>query len=119
MERVRFIRHNGKEILFLDFSACKAGDVLLIIDQAMPVIAGRSEQSLLTLSDVTDARFDDTVSQRMKEFTAHNRPFVKAAAVIGITGLKKILFEAVMLFSKRKIHAFETVEQAKDWLAAQ
>ncbi len=119
MERVRFIHHNGKEILFLDFSACKAGDVLLVIDKATPVIAARPEKSLCTLSDVTDARFDDSVTQRMKEFTAHNKPFVKAAAVVGITGLKKILFEAVMLFSKRKLHAFETVEQAKDWLAAQ
>ncbi len=119
MERVRFIQHNGREILFLDFSACKAGEVLLVIDKAKPVIAGRPEKSLLTLSDVTNARFDDTVSQRMKEFTAHNKPFVKAAAVVGITGLKKILFEAVMLFSKRKLHAFETIEQAKDWLATQ
>ncbi len=119
MERIRFIQHKGKEILFLDFSACKAGEVLLVIDKAAPVIAGRPEKSLLTLSNVTNARFDDTVSQRMKEFTAHNKPFVKAAAVVGITGLKKIVFEAVMLFSKRKLHAFETVEQAKDWLAAQ
>jgi hypothetical protein len=119
MERVRFIRHRDKEILFLDFSACKAGEVLLVIDKAKPVIAARPEKSLLTLSDVTNARFDDTVSQRMKEFTVHNKPFVKAAAVVGITGLKKIVFEAVMLFSQRKLHAFETIEQAKDWLAAQ
>ncbi len=119
MERVQFIRHNGAEILFLDFSECKAGDVLLVIDKATPVITARPEKSLFTLSDVTNARFDDTVTHRMKEFTAHNKPFVKAAAVVGITGLKKILFEAVMMFSKRKIHAFETIEQAKDWLAAQ
>ncbi len=119
MERVRFIRHNGKEILFLDFSECKAGEVLLVIDRAKPVIAARPGKSLLTLSDVTNARFDETVSQRMKEFTAHNKPFVKAAAVVGIAGLKKILFEAVMLFSKRKIHAFETIEKAKNWLSTQ
>ncbi len=119
MERVQFIRHNGRDILFLDFSECKAGEVILVIDKATPVIAGQPEKSLLTLSDVSNARFDDSVTQRMKEFTAHNKPFVKAAAVVGITGLKKILFEAVMMFSKRKIHAFETVEQAKDWLAAQ
>ena len=119
MERVQFIRHKDKEILFLDFSECKAEEVVLIIDKAKSVIARQPEKSLLTLSNVTNARFDDTVSQRMKEFTAHNKPFVKAAAVVGVTGLKKIVFEAVMLFSKRKIHAFATIEQAKDWLAAQ
>ncbi len=83
MERVRFIRHSDKEILFLDFSSCKPGEVFLVIDKAKPVIAGQPEKSLLTLSDVTNARFDDTVSQRMKEFTAHNKAFVKAAAVVG------------------------------------
>jgi hypothetical protein len=83
VKRVQFIRHNVKEILFLDFSERKAGEVSLIIDKAKSVIAKRPENSLLTLSNVTNARFDDTVSQRMKEFTAHNKPFVKAAAVVG------------------------------------
>jgi hypothetical protein len=53
----------------------------------------------------------------MKEFTKHNKPYVKASAVVGISGIKKIIFHAVMLFSGRKIHACDTLEQAKDWLA--
>lgn len=117
MERVRFIRHNHTEILFLDFSECKAAEVFPLIEKAKAVIASQAERSLLTLTDVTNMRFDDTLNQRMKEFTAHNKPFVKAAAVVGVTGIKKILFEAVMLFSKRKLHAFETIEQAKTWLS--
>ncbi len=118
MERVRFIQHNGKEILFLDFSRCKADEVLAIIEESKAVIRTRPEHSLLTLSDVTDTRFNDKVSEQMKEFTAHNKPYVRAAAVVGITGLKKIIFEAVMAFSKRKLHAFDSIEQAKAWLAS-
>jgi hypothetical protein len=41
---------------------------------------------------------------------------VKAAAVVGITGLKKIIFGAVMAFSKRNLASFDNVEQAKRWL---
>ncbi len=118
MERVRFIQHNGKEILFLDFSACKPEEVLPLVDEAKAVIRTRPPQSLLTLTDVTNMRFDDKVSERMKEFTAHNKPYVRAAAVVGIVGLKKILFDAVMIFSKRKLYAFDSVDQAKVWLAS-
>jgi hypothetical protein len=116
MERIKFIQHKGKEILLLDFSRCTVTDALALIDKAAAAIRTRPEQSLLTLTDVTDMRFDDTVNQRMKEFTSHNKPYVRAAAVVGITGLKKILFQAVMTFSKRKINTFDDRETAKAWL---
>jgi len=118
MERIRFVQHNGKEILFLDFSECKAGEVPALIAESKTVIRTKPANSLLTLTDVTNTRFDDNVTAGMKEFAAHNKPYVKAAAVVGITGLKKILFDAVMVFSKRKIHAFDSVEQAKAWLVS-
>lgn len=116
MEQVQFIKHGGKEILFLNFSGCKPHEALPIIEEAKKAIRTRPEQSVLTLTDVTDMRFNEQVTAQMKEFTAHNKPYVKAAAVVGVVGIKKILFEAVMLFSKRKLHAFDAVGQAKDWL---
>lgn len=118
MERVRFMQHNSKEILFINFSQCKTDEISAIIDKSKAVIRARPEHSLLTLTDVTDMRFDDKVSQQMKEFTSHNKPYVRAAAVVGITGLKKILFGAIMAFSKRKLHAFDSSEQAKAWLVS-
>ncbi len=115
-ERVKFLQHQGKEILLLDFSGCSVEDACGIIDRSLPVINTRPLQSLLTLTDITDMRFDDKLSQRMKEFAAHNKPYVRASAVVGVTGLKKILFDAVMIFSKRKLHAFDDREKAKAWL---
>ncbi|OGW37137.1 MAG: hypothetical protein A2010_00025 [Nitrospirae bacterium GWD2_57_9] len=67
---------------------------------------------------MTNARFDDQVRDGMKEFALHNKPYVKAGAVIGITGLKRIIYGAVMAFSRRKIESFDDREQAKQWLAA-
>ena len=52
----------------------------------------------------------------MKQFSAHNKPYVKAAAVVGITGLKRIFFRAVMAFAKLNLEFFDDVEQAKRWL---
>jgi len=118
MARVELIKHNGKELLFLDFSNCKPGDVFLIIDEAKKTIRTLPENSVLTLTDVTNMRFDDRVTQQMKEFTIHNKPYVRAAAVVGVEGVKKIILNAVMLFSKRKFHTFDSIESAKNWLVA-
>ncbi len=115
-DRVRFIRHQEKEILFLDFSNSATDDVLKTIEVAKQLIGTKPEKSLLTLTDVTNARFNEEVGDGMKRFTAYNKPYVKAAAVVGITGLKKIIFGAVMAFSQRKIEAFDDLEAAKRWL---
>lgn len=115
-KRVRFITHEGKDILFLNFSNCKADEVVTTIHHAKQIISSRPENSLLTLTDVTDARFNEEVGQSMKEFTAHNKPYVKASAVVGITGLKRIIFSAVVRFSQRNITAFDDIEEAKSWL---
>jgi hypothetical protein len=55
----------------------------------------------------------------MKEFVIHNKPYVVAAAVVGVTGLKQVILNAVMKLSGRKLTAFNTLAAAKDWLAAQ
>jgi hypothetical protein len=115
-DRVKFIKHREKEILLLDFSNSRTDEVLKIIEHAKRVISSRPENSLLTLTDVTNARFNDEVGDGMKRFSAHNKPYVKAAAVVGIAGLKKIIFGAVMAFSKRNLESFDDREQAKHWL---
>lgn len=117
MERVKFIQHKGAEILYLDFSGCQVTEVFPLIALAKTVIESRPLQSLLTLTNVIDTRQNDAVNQQVKIFTAHNKPYVKAAAIVGVEGLKKILLDTIVRISKREIRPFETVEQAKDWLA--
>ena len=117
MGRVNFIEHKGRKLLHLDFSHCKAEEVLQIIDQARAVIGAQPPKSVMTLTDVTETGFNSAVSDAMKAFVEHNKPFVAASAVVGVTGLKQIIFNAVVRFSGRQLHAFDTMDQAKDWLA--
>ena len=119
MDRVKFIEHKGKRILHLDFSHFKAEQVLPVIEQARAIIAAQPPKSVYTLTDVTESGFNSKVSDSLKEFVAHNKPFVAASAVVGVTGLKQIILNAVMKFSGRHLHAFDSLDQAKDWLAKQ
>lgn len=118
-ERVQFIQYKGKQLLHLDFSHAKAEEVLDTIVKARTVIGAQPEGSVRTLTDVTEAAFNSKVSEAMKEFVNHNRRFVTASAVVGVTGLKQIIYNAVIKFSGRNLVAFDTMDQAKDWLARQ
>jgi len=117
MERVQFIQHKGKKILHINFADCKADEVLTVIDQAKLSIRTQAPQSVLTLTDVTNTAFNSKVSDALKEFVMHNKPYVVASAVVGVTGLKQIIYNAVMRFSGRKLTAFDSAAEAKDWLA--
>jgi flavodoxin len=117
MERVQFIQHKGKKILHLNFADCTADEVLTVIDQAEAAIRTQARQSVFTLTDVTNTTFNSNVSDAMKEFVIHNKPYIVASAVVGVTGLKQIIYNAVMKFSGRKLTAFDSLAEAKDWLA--
>ncbi len=119
MERIQFIQHKGKKILHLDLSGAKVTEVIQLIREATPVIAAQPEKSIRTLTDVTNMKFDSGATEALKQFTRHNKPYVIAGAVVGVTGLKQIIYNAVLKFSGRNIVAFDTLEQAKDWLATQ
>lgn len=120
MERTRFIEHRGTRILLLDYTGLTPKDALPVIAESRGLI-GRlpADGSLLTCTDVTGATYDQRVIDALKELSAHNKPFVRAAAVVVESGLKRALMSLVGLFSKRKLHAFATRGEALDWLAAQ
>ena len=119
MERISFIEHKGKQILHLDFARTGPDDVFRIIEEAKQVIKDQPPMSLRTLTDVTDLKFNTAAADAMKEFANHNKPYVTAAAVVGVTGLKQIIYNAVVRFTGRNLVAFDTDGQAKDWLATQ
>ena len=119
MKRVKYIYYNGRQILFLDFSGCNVEDFPAIIKEAEKLIRDEPPNSVLTLTDVTGAKYNLEVTQALKEFAKGNKPFVKAGAVVGLDALKKIIYNSVMHFSGRNLLAFDDIEKAKDWLVAQ
>jgi hypothetical protein len=116
LERVRFIDHKGKQVLLLDFSNGKAADVSNIIRQAGPLIQKANPHSLLTLSDMTNIAVRDISTQQLVSFAKGNEPFVKAAALTGISGLARSILATTVILTRRKFPAFDTRQQALDWL---
>lgn len=117
MERAQFVQHKGKEIFVLDCSDCKPADAHPIIDECARQVRSRPPKSVRTLTIASGGTFDNEIISKLKDLTKGNEPHVHKAALVGITGLYKVVVSAISMFSKREFHLFDTMEEALDFLA--
>jgi hypothetical protein len=118
-EHVRFIEHKGCSILLINFESCQPPEFLERIRYARSVIGRQPLASTRTLTVVTKARFNNQVSEAMKEYTAHNKAYVRVAAVVGLSGLQEIVYNVIIKLTGRNIATFSDIAVAKDFLANQ
>jgi len=116
MDHVRFITHQGKQILFTDFTNCAAETVIELLPEVQRIVIAQPPKSVLTLSDLTGAQFSRAAVTRMKEVAVFDRPYVKRAAFVGAESLPEVFYEALKTFSQRDFRKFKTREEAMDWL---
>ena len=65
-ERIRFIDHQGKKILLVDFSNCPANEVEKIARAVPDYVTVNRRGSVLVLTDFTGAAFDrDAIRARV------------------------------------------------------
>src|SRR6266481_3914591 len=116
MDRVRFITHHGKQILFINETNCGADEVIELLTEVQRVVTAQPPDSVLTLSDLTGAQFSRAAITRMKEVAVFDRPYVRRAAMVGAESLPKVFYEALKTFSRREFPRFKTREEAMGWL---
>ncbi|HVN75670.1 MAG TPA: hypothetical protein VMT19_05085 [Thermoanaerobaculaceae bacterium] len=120
MERVGFITHGGATILKVDLShPTDVEENIATIKKAQAIIETHPPKSLLILTDVTGTVFNTRGVEEMKRYSAFNTPYVKASAVVGVSGLARIIYDAVVKVIGRSVVRFDTEVEALDWLARQ
>src|SRR5258708_40133897 len=117
-ERIRFIDHQGKKILFVDFSNCPANEVEEIARSVPDYITVQPRNSVLVLTDFSGAAFDRDALRAMKETAVFDKPFVKKSALIGTEDLPASFYEELKSFSRRELLTFKTRQEALAWLVA-
>jgi len=116
MDRVRFITHQGMQILFVDVTNCAAEEVIELLTEVQRIVTAQPRASVLALGDLTGAQFSRAAVTRMKEVAVFDRPYVKRAALVGAESLPKVYYEALQTFSQREFRRFNMREEAMDWL---
>jgi len=118
MNRTKFFKHRGKMIMNFDFSGLELDDARKVSEYAKGVISRMPKGSVLTLVDVTNVQYDQAFSELSGDLAQHNKPYVLAGGVIGVTGWRKLMFWATSkLTGRNNLKLFDDAEQAKQWLA--
>jgi hypothetical protein len=117
MGRVTSIPYLGKQILQIDFNGCVPGKYAPIIQEAMSALARQPRGSVLALTLLQNVRFDPGTAIEMERFARQAQPFLRANALVGIEGLKKVVFMGVKPLYRTPVELFDALEPAKQWLA--
>jgi hypothetical protein len=115
-DRIRFITHQGKQILLVDCSHCTAAEVEKISKLVPSYVTSEAAGSVLLLADFTGARFDREAVEQLKQSAVFDRPHLKRSAWVGTGTLPKAFYEGIKVFSQRDLPTFQTREEALDWL---
>jgi hypothetical protein len=119
MSKTQTIVHNGKTIYHMDFSNLNnPSEIQNLIKESIRFIRLQPPSSVLTLTNIQGMHFNSEIKELFNDFIKGNKPYVKAGAVVGISGMQQILYNGLMKVTGRDIKAFDKVEDAKNWLTA-
>jgi hypothetical protein len=116
------LNYKGKNILCLDIAGLKLKDkqeFLKHVAFAEEQIRKHPPKSLLLITNVTETGFDTEVSAIMGEYAFHNTPYIKASALVGVSGVQKVVLSAIKALTGRDFYLTDTVEEAQEWLIQQ
>ena len=118
--RFRMLDHDGRPVVLLDFSGITDREEgLAAVSSARSFVATLPRDgSHRTLTDVRRTRYDRSIVEAFKGLTEHNRPYVRAAAVVSDSAIHRAAITMIAIFSGRKLAVFDTREGALEYLAA-
>ena len=108
----------GHRVIYCDFARFKS-DVEALraeIEAADREICKEPPASALLLVDLTDTVASGPAVALFKESAKLTTPYVKKQAVIGVSGFKRFLADAVARFSGQGMRLFDNESEAMDWL---
>jgi len=121
MKRIDEFTLNGKNFVYIDFSGLTSdNDYLEAVKLAQSVIAKYPEQTVYTITNISNLKFDTHTKEIAAKYVEHNKPYVKYGVIIGMDGIKKMMALTVMKLSGRKNYSFAfSKEKAIEWLLQQ
>jgi hypothetical protein len=121
MSYVRFIDHQGRRVVLLDYTGVRgAAQWNAAVDATRDAITRLpADRSAFSLTDVTGTRFDRTTVEAFKTLTAQNRPYIQAGAVVSDSTVHRAVITMIGFFSKRTFEVFESRDRALAWLGDQ
>ncbi len=117
-DRLKWLDHNGKKILYNDYRNLAGDEMLKPIEDMSGEIASLGKKDLLILLDFRNSFANKANIEALRKSGERNKAFYKKTAVLGITGIKKIFLEMINRLTNIGAKPFNSEEDAKNWLVA-
>jgi hypothetical protein len=110
--------YNDVEILLIDFTETRfIADVIRTAEESMNIVSSQPHKSLLALVDLTGCPITRDTIAVIKKMAAHNRPYVKYIAIVGLPFPRSMMFTLMLKLTGRKNHqVFRQRLKAMEWL---
>lgn len=116
---VSYISHKGRNILHVDFKDIKDKRIVLENLDLMVAAYKESTEDIYLLLDVRGTFTDPEVMDKLKQNGKTTfKGKSKKRAVLGVTGIKAMLLKGYKLFTNTELSVFDTIEEAKEYLAS-
>jgi hypothetical protein len=114
----RWESYKGQKFFYADYSnfGRDSASLRVEVDAADAIIEKLPENSAIVLVDVRNTVTSTDVVAMMKDSAARTKGHVLRHAVVGVTGIQRVLASAVARFSGEPLHLFDSVDRAKEWL---
>lgn len=121
--RVTILEHNKKRIIFINNNNSNREQSYENAVAFNDIVKKEPLNSALVLQDMENCAINNEAVALWKNNSAEFDKHIKKAALVGVTGLVKIVVLAYKTYTRLKgikieerLREFNTIEEAKDWL---
>lgn len=117
---ISYLEHQGKQIMFADYRECFKEDQQLALLEEVAIEIAKTPDRTLLLVNYDGVAGGRKYMARLKELgNTVFKQHMKCSAVLGITGLKKILFNGYnRATGATNVKAFVADSDALNWLVS-
>ena len=102
--------------IFLNFSQLKGNQLTEIVKAGSEFVTENIKEIPLLLVDISNSFLNQETSNISKNNVKLNKEFIKKQAVVGVTGIKKVIVKAIIQFVSKNTRLFDTLEHALEWI---
>jgi hypothetical protein len=114
---ISWITHGGKRILYTDYRTLKEDQMLGLLAEGF-IVTAESPEPILVLMDLRETFVTGEFIKKLKSYGSEIKGKIIKASVLGIAGVKKILFNTILVFlGSPDFKAFTDEGEAKEYLA--
>jgi hypothetical protein len=117
MQKVTVSPCGSAQVFVVDFSNCDPGHYSPIVHEAQHALCKQPLKSVRVVTVFQDVRFDLGTVREMKDYASAVMPHLKKCALVGIDGMKKVVFGGIKPLFSIPVQLFDDVESARTWVA--